>query len=274
MRMHFAKIYALGEDYLVVDAVTQKVYMNSSFISKMSDRIKGIGFSRLVTIEPPYDPDLDFHIRVFDKTGKEIKYCFDGACMATCYAFHKNLALSSRLGISSLSGRIFTQLPKESLVIFQIGSPEFKPNAIPFRAQSSEKTYILQADGQNVFCSVLKLGVAYCVVETSSLDIGSKDKFLRLAHALSGHERFPEGSSVCFYEKKSRNEINLGFVHRTGIVQGCIAAVVSGINQGLLDRDVVVHFDSDVLDVKWEEDSGTVICSSPVSFVFDGDIEI
>ena len=60
--MQFSKMHGLGNDFVVVDAVTQNAYFTPETIKRLADRHRGIGFDQLLIVEPPYDPDLDFII--------------------------------------------------------------------------------------------------------------------------------------------------------------------------------------------------------------------
>ena len=64
--MQFSKMHGLGNDFMVVDAVTQNVYFPTETIKRLADRHRGIGFDQLLVVEPPYDPELDFHYRIFN----------------------------------------------------------------------------------------------------------------------------------------------------------------------------------------------------------------
>lgn len=58
--MQFSKMHGLGNDFMVVDAVTQNVFFSPELIRRLADRHVGVGFDQLLVVEPPYDPDLDF----------------------------------------------------------------------------------------------------------------------------------------------------------------------------------------------------------------------
>ncbi len=60
--MQFSKMHGLGNDFMVVDAVTQNVYFSPELIRRLADRHLGIGFDQLLIVEPPYDPSLIFTI--------------------------------------------------------------------------------------------------------------------------------------------------------------------------------------------------------------------
>ena len=55
--MNFSKMHGLGNDFMVIDAVTQNVHLSSEMIKRMSDRYTGIGFDQLLIVEPPYSPE-------------------------------------------------------------------------------------------------------------------------------------------------------------------------------------------------------------------------
>lgn len=66
--MQFSKMHGLGNDFMVVDAVTQNVFFSPELIRRLADRHVGVGFDQLLVVEPPYDPDLDFHYRILTPT--------------------------------------------------------------------------------------------------------------------------------------------------------------------------------------------------------------
>ncbi|MEC9320181.1 MAG: diaminopimelate epimerase, partial [Pseudomonadota bacterium] len=59
MLLQFSKMHGLGNDFVVIDNVTQNFYVNPEQIKQWADRNRGIGFDQLLLVEPPYDPDLD-----------------------------------------------------------------------------------------------------------------------------------------------------------------------------------------------------------------------
>lgn len=77
--MQFSKMHGLGNDFMVVDAVTQNVYFSPELIRRLADRHTGVGFDQMLVVEPPYDPELDFHYRIFNADGSEVSQCGNGA---------------------------------------------------------------------------------------------------------------------------------------------------------------------------------------------------
>ena len=265
MKARFAKILVAGEDYAVMDAVTQRVYVSPVTVQRLADRKRGIGFRSLALIEPPYDPELDFHLRIYDVRGNESRDCFDAAAACAVYAVQKSLAFGTELGFSSLWGRIRAVGGAGGTVDLWADPPDFAPAAVPFRAQSAEKIYILQSQGRNVLCSAMRFGTPFCAAE--SVDVvgdgaGAAGEGIseadRLCAGLAAHERFPEGCAACMYE----------------IGVAAAAAALAGISRGLLDPAPQVRLGDQLLRVSWGGGSGKICCQVPVTPVFDGEVEL
>ena len=72
MRVQFTKMHGLGNDFVVIDAVSQHVSLRSSHIQKLADRNTGIGFDQLLLVEPPSRPDADFDIGSLTRTAERL----------------------------------------------------------------------------------------------------------------------------------------------------------------------------------------------------------
>ena len=83
MLVNFSKMHGLGNDFVVIDNITQNVFLSRDQIKKLADRHFGIGFDQLLMVEAPYSPDLDFHYRIFNADGTEVEQCGNGA---RCFA--------------------------------------------------------------------------------------------------------------------------------------------------------------------------------------------
>ena len=79
MLIQFSKMHGLGNDFMVVDGITQKIFFSPEMIRRLADRHFGIGFDQLLLVEPPYDPEQDFHYRIFNADGSEVQQCGNGA---------------------------------------------------------------------------------------------------------------------------------------------------------------------------------------------------
>ena len=151
--MQFTKMHGLGNDFMVVDAVTQNIYFSPELICRLADRHTGVGFDQLLVVEAPYDPELDFHYRIFNADGSEVAQCGNGARCFARFVRLKGLTNKRDIRVSTQSGRMVLTIADDDNVRVNMGVPEFEPALVPFRAVKEEKP-ILSAPLNARFCVV------------------------------------------------------------------------------------------------------------------------
>ena len=276
MKLYFSKMHGLGNDFMVVDGVTQKVYFTPEIIRRLADRHFGIGFDQLLLVEPPYDPEQDFHYRIYNADGSEVQQCGNGARCFARFVRLKGLTNRDRIAVSTMSGRIVLQLEPDNQVTVNMGVPEFEPAKVPFRAQKAEKTYLLRVEEQTVMCGVVSMGNPHCVLEVESVKSAPVES---LGPLLESFDRFPERVNVGFMEVVSAGEVRLRVYERgTGETLACgtgaCAAAVIGMSQGKLAERVRVHLPGGTLQIAWKGPGTPVFMTGPAEHVFDGEIDL
>ena len=167
--MQFSKMHGLGNDFMVVDAVTQNVYFSPELIRRLADRHLGVGFDQMLVVEPPYDPELDFHYRIFNADGSEVAQCGNGARCFARFVRLKGLTNKRDIRVSTQTGRMVLSVTDDDLVCVNMGEPTFDPQAVPFRAAKAEKTYIMRVAEQTVLCGVVSMGNPHCVLQVDDV---------------------------------------------------------------------------------------------------------
>ena len=276
MLIQFSKMHGLGNDFMVVDGITQKIFFSPEMIRRLADRHFGIGFDQLLLVEPPYDPEQDFHYRIFNADGSEVQQCGNGARCFARFVRLKGLTNRDRIAVSTMSGRIVLQLEHDNQVTVNMGVPEFEPAKVPFRAQKAEKTYLLRVAEQTVMCGVVSMGNPHCVLEVENVKTAPVET---LGAELESFDRFPERVNVGFMELVSANEIRLRVFERgAGETMACgtgaCAAAVVGIAQGKLRDRVKVHLPGGTLQIAWKGPGTPVFMTGPAEHVFDGEFEL
>ena len=51
--INFSKMHSLGNDFMVIDAISDAVTLKPEHIAEWGDRQRGIGFDQLLMIAPP-----------------------------------------------------------------------------------------------------------------------------------------------------------------------------------------------------------------------------
>ncbi len=273
--MNFSKMHGLGNDFMVIDNVTQTIYVNPEQIRQWADRHRGIGFDQLLLVEPPYDPDLDFHYRIFNADGSEVAQCGNGARCFALFVRHKGLSNKHHLRVSTKAGQLVLHHERDGRITVEMGMPLFAPSAVPFKANKEELTYILRVQEQTVLCGVMGLGNPHCVTEVEDI---YHAPVAVLGKALATHERFPEGVNAGFMQIMSRDHIKLRVYERgTGETQACgsgaCAAAVIGMRQGKLDDTVRVELPGGSLTIRWQPGQ-PVRMTGPAEHVFDGHMKL
>ena len=276
MAIQFSKMHGLGNDFMVVDGVTQKVFFSPDTIRRLADRHFGIGFDQLLLVEPPYDPEQDFHYRIFNADGSEVQQCGNGARCFARFVRLKGLTNKERIAVSTMSGRIVLQVEQDNQITVNMGVPEFEPAKVPFRAQKAEKTYLLRVAEQTVMCGVVSMGNPHCVLNVPSVD---EAPVAQLGAQLERFDRFPERVNVGFMQVVSPQEIRLRVFERgagetLACGTGACAAAVVGMQQGLLRDRVKVHLPGGSLQIAWKGVGQPVYMTGPAEQVFDGEIEL
>ncbi|KGT87786.1 diaminopimelate epimerase [Erwinia typographi] len=274
--MQFSKMHGLGNDFMVVDAVTQNVYFSPELIRRLADRHLGVGFDQLLIVEPPYDPDLDFHYRIFNADGSEVAQCGNGARCFARFVRLKGLTNKSEIRVSTQTGRMVLSVTQDELVCVNMGEPNFEPQQVPFRANKAENLYLMRVAEQTIMCGVVSMGNPHCVLQVESVKTALVES---LGPVLESHDRFPERVNVGFMEVVSREHIRLRVYERgAGETQACgsgaCAAVAVGIQQALLAEKVRVDLPGGSLNIAWKGPGHPLYMTGPATHVYDGFIHL
>lgn len=276
MLIEFTKMHGLGNDFMVIDLVTQRMSLNAELIKVLANRHVGVGFDQLLIVEPPMRPDVDFRYRIFNADGSEVAQCGNGARCFASFVQARKLSFKQRLRVETASGIITLTTDRYGWVQVDMGKPKFEPSDIPFAPKAITKignAYRLDVDGTPVSLYVCNMGNPHAVIEVD--DVVSAD-VNRLGALIESHEAFPERVNVGFVQVMNQRHIRLRVFERgVGETQACgtgaCAAVAVGVRQGWSDEgeDVRVQLYGGSLAVRYQE-GYSVMMTGPTSFVYEG----
>lgn len=276
MQINFSKMHGLGNDFMVVDNVTDNVFITTEQIRKLSDRNFGVGFDQLLMVEPPYDPDLDFHYRIFNADGGEVSQCGNGARCFARFVKMKGLVNKSKIRVSTKNGKMTLYLERDGNITVNMGMPKFDPKQVPFKANKTEATYIIRLEEQTVLCGVVSVGNPHCVIICDDIDNADIET---LGPQIATHERFPEQTNVGFMEILDDGNIKLrvwerGVGETLACGSGACAAVVVGQMQKKLGQEVSVELPGGQLKVRYKGAGDHIKMTGPATHIFDGKINL
>ncbi len=274
MLLPFTKMHGLGNDFVVIDAVTQEVNLTPEIVRHLSDRHFGIGCDQLLVVEPPQRPDVDFHYRIFNADGGEVGQCGNGARCLARFVREQKLTTRTRIRVETTTGILELAVLSDDLYQVALGVPRFAPEDIPFVVPARAPRYQLDIDGQNHGFSALSLGNPHAVLEVAAV---AHAPVAELGAKIGAHPCFPEGVNVGFMAVRNRHTIDLRVFERgagetLACGSGACAAAVAGIQTDLLDSPVRVHLPGGTLTINWAGEGQPVLLTGPAVTVYQGRI--
>lgn len=276
MQLRFTKMHGLGNDFVVVDTLSQDCNLGGNQVRKLADRHRGVGCDQVLLIEPPRNPEDDFFYRIFNSDGGEVEQCGNGARCLGKYVSDKKLTGKRNLRVSTLNSKMHIDILGGSSVRVNMGEPAFEPAAIPFSASAEADSYMIEYEGGQVEASVLSIGNPHAVITVEDVDTAAVET---LGPLLQANQRFANSVNVGFMQVLSPGSIRLRVYERgAGETQACgsgaCAAVVAGRKLGLLDEEVDVALRGGKLRIGWKGDGYPVLMTGEAVRVFDGKMRL
>ena len=276
MRLKFTKMHGLGNDFVILDALSHPLALVPEQLRRIADRHFGVGCDQILQIEPARGPDTDFYYRIFNADGGEVEQCGNGARCFVRYLRDRGLTDKRELRLGTRAGVIVPRLEDDGQVTVDMGMPEFEPSRIPFDAPARALSYELEVDGRRLDVCALSLGNPHAVQIVADIE--------RAPVAVEGplierHPRFPQRVNAGYMQVVSRRRILLRVYERgagetLACGTGACAAVAAGVVRGLLDHQVTVATRGGDLGISWAGESKPVMMTGPAVTVFEGEIEI
>ncbi|MBK7354321.1 MAG: diaminopimelate epimerase [Nitrosomonas sp.] len=275
MKLKFTKMQGLGNDFVVIDAISQDISLTTTDIRFLADRHFGIGCDQVLLVEKSQS-DADFRYRIFNADGNEVEQCGNGARCFVRFVHDHALTTKNEIRVETASGTIIPKLEESGDVTVNMGIPRFDPADIPFIAEKRAITYSLKINHRQIEISTVSMGNPHAVQVVPNLE---QAPVLIEGPIIESHERFPKRVNVGYMQVTDRQSIKLRVFERgagetLACGTGACAAVVTGIQRGLLDCDVEVDTRGGKLKISWAGENQPVWMTGPATTVFEGIIAL
>ncbi|WP_044407887.1 diaminopimelate epimerase [Thiomicrospira microaerophila] len=273
MALKFTKMHGLGNDFMVVDAISQTIDFQPEQVKQWANRHTGIGFDQLLVVEKPQTAQADFRYRIFNADGSEVQQCGNGARCFARFVYDKGLTQKDEIPVETASGLIVLYLEDDGQVRVNMGVPRFEPRALPFIAEQRAASYALEVDNQAWSIGAVSMGNPHAVLLVDDLD---QAPVKTLGAAIESHSRFPERVNVGFAQIIASNHIRLRVFERgAGETQACgtgaCAAMAVLRLWAKVDEQVTVSLPGGDLVIRWSGGHDSPLWMiGPVASVFEG----
>ncbi|BBP80561.1 diaminopimelate epimerase [Pseudomonas sp. Pc102] len=276
MLLRFTKMHGLGNDFMVLDLVSQHAHIQPKHAKQWGDRHTGIGFDQLLIVEAPTNPDVDFRYRIFNADGSEVEQCGNGARCFARFVLDKRLTVKKQIRVETKSGIIELDVRADGQVRVDMGPPRLAPQQIPFVADAETLSYAVEVDGRQVELAALSMGNPHAVLRVD--DTGSAPVH-ELGPKIEHHPRFPQRVNVGFLQVIDRHQARLRVWERgAGETQACgtgaCAAAVAAIRQGWMDSPVQLELPGGKLSIEWAGPDQSVMMTGPAVRVYEGQVRL
>ena len=273
----FTKMHGLGNDYVYIDAINQKIENESSLAKFVSNRHFGIGSDGLILICK--SEVADFKMRMFNSDGSEAEMCGNGIRCVGKFVYDKDLTNKTTVKIETLAGIktliLNTKDGKVGTARVDMGEPILEAEKIPvISTEKPVKNLELEAENKKFKFTCVSMGNPHAITiveNTKEFDVEKYGKVLEVDKA------FPKKANIEFAQIVDRQNINMRVWERgagetlacgTG---ACATAVACNLN-GLTDRKVNIELLGGTLNIEWNETDNHVYMTGPAVTVFDGEL--
>jgi len=276
MRIRFAKMHGLGNDFVVLDAINQAFVPTPAQARWLADRHFGVGCDQILVVEKPGTPGVDFRYRIFNADGGEVEQCGNGARCFVRFVHEQGLTAAREIRVETKSGIIAPRLEADGQVTVDMGAPIFAPAEIPFTSDTDAAVQPLDVDGTTVEISAVSMGNPHAVQVVADVDTAP---VAGQGPRIESHPRFPRRVNAGFMQVVDRHAIRLRVYERgagetLACGTGACAAVVAGIRRGLLDSPVRVTTRGGDLSIAWAGTGAPVLMTGPATTVFSAEIDL
>jgi len=274
-KIDFVKYQGLGNDFVIIDLIgrsSQKMDFNRLALA-VCDRHRGVGADGILVLTKSRLADCTMD--VFNADGSWAEKCGNGLRCVAAYLYQnhtrkKQLTIETADGISD--ARIMKSGKRLLDVRVTIGTPEFNTKKIPMKSRHEYHiNQPLKIAGVSLPVTALAVGNPHCVLFVDNFNFD----WQAMGNDIELNSIFPHRTNVEFVKIVNRKKIILNDWERgagaTGSSgTGASAAVVAGVVNGLLLRQVEVVFPSGSLHIDWSEDDDSIYLTGPTEYVFGG----
>lgn len=275
MKLKFAKMHGLGNDFAVIDAINQPFEPRPELVQRWADRFDGIGFDQMLIVERPDSETAAFKYRIYNADGSEVAQCGNGARCFARFVREQGMTDLDIIPVETNTGLLTLEAIDATRYRVNMGVPCFEPAEIPLRAEARQDLYQTEYEGREISFSALSIGNPHMVLQVD--DINRCD-IETLGPYFESHRLFPAHANIGFMQVLDRQAFKLRVFERgVGETRACgsgaCAAMVAGVQLGMLENSARAILSGGELNLEWQGDTNPVMMTGETAMVYQGEIE-
>jgi len=275
MKLKFAKMHGLGNDFAVIDAINQPFEPRPELVRRWADRFDGIGFDQMLIVENPDSAAAAFKYRIYNADGGEVAQCGNGARCFARFVREQGMTDLDIIPVETNTGLLQLEAIDATRYRVNMGIPCFEPAEIPLRAEARRDLYQTNYEGRQISFSALSVGNPHMVIQVE--DVDSADVEI-LGPYFEAHEMFPARANIGFMQVVDRGTFKLRVFERgVGETRACgsgaCAAMVAGVQLDILDNSAQALLLGGELNLQWQGGTNPVMMTGETAMVYQGEIE-
>ena len=277
--LQFTKMHGLGNDYVYMDAINQKIENRSELAKFVSDRHFGIGSDGLILICP--SEKADFRMQMFNQDGSEAEMCGNGIRCVGKFVYDKGLTNKENITVETLAGiKTLVMTAKNGKIEtarVDMGEPILEPEKIPVISNENPvKNLRLEEEGRNFTFTCVSMGNPHAVTFIEE-DVNKFD-ICKYGAKLEVNKAFPKKANIEFINVIDDKTLKMRVWEREAgetlaCGTGACAVTVAAILNGYTERTVTVHLLGGDLKIEWSKNDNHVYMTGPATTVFEGKID-
>lgn len=280
MAVPFWKYHGLGNDFIVIDATSGGLLVESGQARQLCERHTGIGADGVLTVLPA--SQADFRMHIYNADGSEPDMCGNGIRCFVKYLIDQGRAQRSSVRVETGAGILDCRAHvgsdgRVASVAVDMGKVELERERIPMQGEGRCLGEKIDLGELSFEVSALRVGVPHLVL----FDKADLALARQRGPQLENHPLFPERTNVDLAEIKNRRELDLVVWERgCGITLACGTGACATVTAACLadrvdyDQEVRVNLPGGTLFVKVQNDLGAVWMRGPAEEVFRGEVEL
>lgn len=266
-----AKYQGLGNDYLILDAVRNRVQLQGKKAALLCQRGFGLGADGV--LYGPVQINGKMGVHIFNADGSEAPISGNGVRIFAKYLIDQGYVKGSKFDIETMAGTIEVEVMNARATEFRVkmGKASFISEEIPVTGEKREiinETFTFNEKEYKATC--LTVGNPHCIIFADKV---SKEAVKELGPYVENADKFPNRMNLQLCRLIDRGNLDIeiwergsGYTKASGT--GSCAAAAAAYRLGLVEPRINVNQPGGMIQINIKED-GTIYMTGTVGFIAD-----